>query len=303
MYSWILSVLTGNTNIIRISERASPVSSLLCRLFSAALEAADPALAGNTVILRYGHDREVTAAISAVADVRMIWGGDATVKTVRAVPLPPHAKELTFPNRSSFAVLNAAAYRSLPEAARRAVATNFYNDTFWFDQMACSSPRTVVWVGTEKDCADASSTFYSALADEVTAKGYSLPVGQRLNKLTFAYRAVLDQPITSVLQAGPECTVLELDGLANPGDEHCGGGLLFQAHTQELFDLQNIITRRDQTVAYFGFSGTEIRELAILLNGRGVDRFVPIGQALSFGRIWDGYDLLRELVRAVYIVE
>jgi hypothetical protein len=35
-------------------------------------------------------------------------------------------------------------------------------------------------------------------------------------------------------------------------------------------------------------------------NGRGVDRIVPFGEALTFGRFWDGYDLLAELTRRVH---
>ena len=37
-----------------------------------------------------------------------------------------------------------------------------------------------------------------------------------------------------------------------------------------------------------------------LAGGRGIDRLVPVGQALSFHRFWDGYDLIRELVRHVF---
>jgi hypothetical protein len=33
------------------------------------------------------------------------------------------------------------------------------------------------------------------------------------------------------------------------------------------------------------------------LGGRGVDRIVPFGSALTFGAIWDGYDLPREFTR------
>jgi hypothetical protein len=37
------------------------------------------------------------------------------------------------------------------------------------------------------------------------------------------------------------------------------------------------------------------------LNGSGIDRIVPIGQALAFGRFWDGYDLLAEFTRSTLI--
>ena len=38
----------------------------------------------------------------------------------------------------------------------------------------------------------------------------------------------------------------------------------------------------------------------ILKNGiRGVDRIVPIGNALEIGTIWDGYDIITSLTRII----
>ena len=33
----------------------------------------------------------------------------------------------------------------------------------------------------------------------------------------------------------------------------------------------------------------------------GIDRIVPIGQALNIGVIWDGYDLIRKLSRIIEV--
>ena len=141
IYSWLLSALAGNANIVRMSERATGAALAVCRLFNQIAKDADPLIAHTTAILRYGHEREITAAISALSDVRVIWGGDATVNTIRTIPLPPHATELTFPDRYSLSVLDAAQYCELDQAERQSLATQFYNDMYWFDQMACSSPQ------------------------------------------------------------------------------------------------------------------------------------------------------------------
>ncbi|HWF47503.1 MAG TPA: hypothetical protein VG168_10895, partial [Bryobacteraceae bacterium] len=125
--------------------------------------------------------------------------------------------------------------------------------------------------------------------------------GPRLNKLTFAYRAVLDQPVATMRDAGPECVVLELEEAAKLDRNHCGGGLLFQTRADHLLDVAPWIDRRDQTLTHFGFTSEQLRELAVLLNGRGIDRMAPIGQALNFHRYWDGYDLLREFTRTVHV--
>jgi hypothetical protein len=49
-----------------------------------------------------------------------------------------------------------------------------------------------------------------------------------------------------------------------------------------------------------GFDGAEVAGFVRAVNGRGIDRIVPFGEALTFGRFWDGYDLLAELTRRVY---
>lgn len=301
IYSWILSVVAGNTNVIRVSDRAADASTVICRIFNAVAAESDSSVAQNTAMLRYGREREITAAISAATDVRVIWGGDTTVNTIRAIPLPPHGQELTFPDRYALAVIQADAYLKIDEAERQALAGRFYNDTFWFDQMACSSPRVVIWTGERDNCERGSALFYDELEHEVGRKEYTLATGPKLNKLTFAYRAILDQSVSQFRQAGPECAVLTLEEVSNLQREHCGGGLLFQAYAKHLNDIVPLIVRRDQTLTHFGFTAGELRELATLLNGRGIDRIVPVGQALNFNRFWDGYDLLREFTRTVHI--
>jgi hypothetical protein len=64
-----------------------------------------------------------------------------------------------------------------------------------------------------------------------------------------------------------------------------------------LADLVPVMTRQDQTFSHFGFAADELRAFALELGGRGVDRIVPFGSALTFSSIWDGYDLPHEFTR------
>ena len=61
------------------------------------------------------------------------------------------------------------------------------------------------------------------------------------------------------------------------------------------------VSRKDQTLTAHGFSDSELTQFARSLHGRGIDRIVPFGQALSFGSLWDGYDLLAELTRTINV--
>lgn len=256
----------------------------------------------NTIALRYGHDAGITETISGGVDVRMIWGGDEAIRQIRAAPLAPHAKEPSFADRNSIAALNANAYLSLQGPERKALAERFYNDTYWFDQMACSSPRLIVWCGDPDEAEKASHCFFACLQEQIIEKGYSLATGPYLRKLAFAYGAILDTSARDYDRYGNELTIVTLTGLGGLGRQHCGGGFFYQAFLHTLEELAEFIERRDQTLSAFGFAKEELDCLARRVNGSGIDRIVPIGSAtLTFQRFWDGYDLLQELTRRVYL--
>ena len=298
IYSWLVSVLTGNRNIIRLSPRAADQTVIICRIFNETMASAAASLRRNTVMLRYGHEREITEAISARVDVRILWGGDASVNALRSIPLPPHAKELTFSDRFSFAAIRAARYLESDTARRKQLAADFFNDVFWFDQMACSSPRLLVWVGGEEQSNAASADFLKLVQAHAQQRAYRVQPQTRLNRFSFACRAVLDQRATGYRDLG-EFVLLDVNTAHDFDREHCGGALLFQTRIDALTELQSFISRRDQTMTYFGFETAELADFAVRLNG--LDRIVPVGQALNFNRFWDGYDLLQELTRHVSI--
>ena len=285
LYSWLLSALTGNRNVIRLSSRESPQTSILLRIFGEVgrCKATDQ-VRSTTLILRYGHERSVTEAISAVADVRIIWGGDHSINEIRSIPIPPHAREVTFPDRFSMSIIKASEYLATDARQRAAVAEHFYNDTFWFDQAGCSSPRLLIWLGSDAEFAKASESFIAELQSQISARGYLLATGAYLRKLTFAYGAVAEGGVSSYDAPSSELCSLALANLQALRRDHCGGGLLFQGAAIRLENVTEIIDRRDQTVTHYGFTGDELRGFARTLNGRGIDRMVPVGEALTFHR-------------------
>jgi len=93
--------------------------------------------------------------------------------------------------------------------------------------------------------------------------------------------------------------------LENPADIrrelHCGGGLFFEMRLNKLDDLARLVAPKDQTVTVFGFEREELSAFVSKHRPVGINRFVPVGQAMEFSPIWDGYDLLREFCREVDI--
>jgi hypothetical protein len=76
-----------------------------------------------------------------------------------------------------------------------------------------------------------------------------------------------------------------------------GAGAFPFASVATLAELAPVMTRQDQTFSHFGFGPGELAAFAAELGGRGVDRIVPFGSALTFSAIWDGFDLPREFTR------
>ena len=302
IYSWLLSLLVGNKNVIRLSTRRTPTVDLILDVMAEVLaDDAHANLRDQTSFVRYGHQDAVTARLSAACDVRVIWGVDTTVRTIRATPLPPHATELTFPDRFSMAAIRTEAYLELAPEGRDDVAESFFNDAFWFDQMGCSSPRVVHWVGAAQTSRQAAADFYARLRSVIVRRDYSVDTAVGIRKMTFGYQAVLDHPVSRIGTYGNELKVVELESIDPVHGDFPGAGTFFDATLDTLTDLAPSITRRDQTLSHFGFGGDELRALAVAVNGRGIDRMVPFGQALTFNRYWDGHDLLQSFSRRVFI--
>jgi hypothetical protein len=237
-----------------------------------------------------------------VCNVRVVWGGDDSVDRLRRVPLNPLATEVAFANRFSLAMLNAAAVVAVDDGAATALASRFYNDAYWFDQMACSAPRLVVWVGEAQVCRQAQEIFWAAVSAEVIRRGVHYPEMVGLNKLVSAYGAAASG-LVDAIEPGVTGSVSRVHLSSRAGKEfrriECGGGLFFERDVAEIAELSAVLTARDQTVSYFGFDRETLRRFTSLLPVRAVDRIVPIGSALAFGTTWDGSSLFQVFTREI----
>jgi hypothetical protein len=81
----------------------------------------------------------------------------------------------------------------------------------------------------------------------------------------------------------------------------CGGGMFFECFLGSLDELLPLINANDQTLGYYGFSKEELKEFALKTMGKGVNRIVPIGEALKFSPIWDGCNIMSELTKLILI--
>jgi hypothetical protein len=301
LYSLVISLLVGNRNVVRISSRESAQVGELVKLLQTLIARPEhAAMADRLLIVRYDHSDAVTRQFTQGSDIRVVWGGDQTVNAIRSIPMPPHGVELTFADKVSLAVLDARAYLDGPEPAQ--LARMFFNDAYWFGQMACSSPRLVAWRGGKEEVDLASERFWSALETHLDAEETDLSTMDFMNKLVAeqTYAALAKGSIRR--GAGNLANVVRVDAIGDLSmEDHCGGGLFLECRIANLAELAPMITPRHQTVTSFGVSRAEWEEFLDKERPHGIDRIVPLGEALNFASVWDGQDLFRAFCREITI--
>lgn len=301
LYSTLLSLLAGNSNVVRVSGRTSGQLDFFIHTVGELLQRPEHAAVRDRVLLiHYERDESVNAWLSDLADLRVVWGGDTTIRTLRAYPLSPLARDISFPDRWSLAVIDAQAFITDPD--RRGVVTRFTNDAYWFGQMACSSPRIVVWRGTDEAVTEATRAFWVMVEDE------ALQLDQQFYSVDYVNKRVAeDNSAIRGLAASIQPTIMGrtnvvdlVPGHRPPLEEHCGAGLFFQLRISSLSMLAPLLDRKVQSIVSHGISKAD---WGCFLDERppGIDRIVPFGQALSFSAVWDGMDLLQEFTRAVVV--
>ena len=299
IYSWALSFLCGNANVVRLSRERGVVVEGLLEVMRAVASRHEALAFGNRFVT-YAHDERVSAALSAWCGHRVVWGGDDTVAALRSVPLNPHASERVFGSKFSYSVFSAAAYRAAGPEERARVAGAFFNDMFWFDQMACSSPHLLFWVGTEPGIEEETRAFEAALEAEVVRRGLVTSAANAVLRRAFAFDLAADVDVRVGLGHSGFIGV-QVNDPRGLGRETCGGGLIRHAHLGRMEELAAFAREGDQTVTHYGFSAAELAATAFALGSRGVDRLVPVGEALAFDAVWDGYDLLADFTRRVRV--
>lgn len=303
IYSWFISLLCGNKNIVRISPKSKENLSSILEIINKLLEKDQfLEIRKRTILLSYDRSQKATAFLSEICDIRIIWGGNSTINEIRKIPLSPGAKELLFSNKFSLAVLNARAFSDASHDEKNNVVRSFYNDSYQFGQEACSSPRMVYWVGSEGNARDASDCFWKLLDDYVLSQDHGLNLADISKKLFAMQSLALSREDVTVEQVQSNLvTRVQVDDIEEiPESFHVGRGMFFESDVDNFEKVFSFFKKNYQTISYYGFEVESIKRDFYKVNPSGACRFVPIGKALSFNEVWDGFNLFYEYSREVW---
>ena len=299
-FSFCFGLLSGNANIVRVPTKEFPQVDIICAAIAQVFENDDyREIKIRTAFIRYEQNEEITRLLSIDCNARIIWGGDETVNSVRQLPIPPRSVEVVFSDRYSFCVVDAISVNSLEESDLNRLVEGFYNDTYLMDQNACSSPHLLVWLG--KESSTAKDRFWKALSKIIIEKKYRMTHAGAADKyVQLCNDAIKLDNLDAVKAYGSNLYCITIKELPSNIDKYRGScGYFYEYTTEDLRGLSHIVNNSFQTLTYFGADREYLLDF-VLDNGlSGIDRIVPVGQALDIGVIWDGYDIVKSLSRIV----
>lgn len=296
-FTYLFGLLSGCANVVRLPSKEFPQAEIIIDVIRNLLEE-HPEIKKRTAFVRYPADSDCSAEFSKNADARMIWGGDKTVSSIKALETKPKCIDVCFADRYSICVIDGLAVEKADETVLKKLAEDFYNDTYLMDQNACSSPQIILW---KNECENGREKFWAEVY-ALARKRYSFQAAVCVDKYTKLSQDSIDY-FDNIKFASRRENLLyrvELNSLNAQIEEMRGhGGYFYEYSLKDLGELCECVSEKYQTLTYFGINPEELRSMVISNCLRGVDRIVPIGKAMDIGTIWDGYDLIRVLSRIV----
>lgn len=300
-FTLAFGLIAGNSCVLRLPSEDTPTTDYLVRGLSNVLEMPEhTALKEAIMLIRYGHDDAVTTFWMAEADGRIMWGGDATIQKMRGFEARPRSREIVFSDRYSCSTIDAQSVLALDDDALIKLAHLLYNDIYTMDQAACSSPQLVAWTGKVSAVTSAQDRLWSAVAAHAEIH-YTPQPAQIMDKFVNACNsAVENQHTHRVIRYNNLLYRIEQNGL-DADQDHCRGysGTIHEVALASLDELASIINECYQTLTYFGHDSEDILAFVQHNRLRGIDRIVPVGQALEMDILWDGHQMVTSLSRII----
>jgi len=295
-YSMVAGILSGNVNIVRVPSKPFEQIDLICDALKqvSALSEFD-VFNKRLFLIKYDRSSNITSLLSSICDIRVIWGGDETIAQIRKSELPPRSYDITFADRYSLAAINAD--KLIDAINIDKVAEDFYNDTYLFDQNGCSAPHLILWTGKHDAIVRAKEMFWKAVQNRLV--NYEISPILSVDKLSALY--LMSTQYVDLQRISPKNNKLWRINIRNLSGEidkyRCAGGYFLEYDAASLNELSKIVTRKYQTLSYYGFTLDELHSFVRTNRLTGVDRIVPLGKTTEFCLTWDGHDLIRSLSR------
>lgn len=295
VYSWVCSMLMGNNNIVRVASAESTAKGVLLELLNRVMSQAEHTdIAKRNVFITYPKESGYSAELSLQADARVIWGGDDSVNAIRGLPCKPRCRDISFADRYSAALINGDVLDSDEKIVK--LANLLWKDTEPYAQQACSSPRVIFWLG--------DTCLQQKVFEQIDALAMSKEIADnQLNNHLVTSQLLQSQGTAAKPLVMNAICALPISSL---NDDmfgwHSGAGLFLVHQLDSIEQLTALVDDKLQTLSYWGVAKDSLLKLVQSPSIKGIDRIVPVGQALDFAPNWDGYELFSQLSRKIYVL-
>lgn len=301
-FSYFFGLLSGNANIVRVPTKDwKQIDVIIATIQENLNKQKYQPIKESTAFVKYSHNKLINDKFSAIADVRIIWGGDEAIKSIRMSTLKSKGIEVVFADRYSVGFLDSESILNATDDELGKLAENFYNDTYLMDQNACSTPHLILWTGNNSS--KAKVRFWNNVAKK--SEKYGLEPIKSVDKYTDLCIASMseDIDITDVKMYTNLLYTIELNSLPEDISILRGRfGMFYQYDITNCEELAPYVTERLQTVLYYGVCKEQFADMIYNNKLRGIDRVVPFGNSLDMNEYWDGYDIIGQLSRRIKIV-
>ena len=299
-YSLAFGLLSGCTNIVRISPKIyEEIKSLLFLIIKLAKFKKYKEINKIIFFVKYESDsgERYNTFFSKICDARIIWGGDNTIQKFKTYKTQPHNIDIPFYDRYSLSIIDANYIAKLNKDEILKIARLFYNDTYYVDQNACSSPHLVSWIGNKNKNID---LFWNMLETLVSSK-YSFIEISSIDKYTQLIKNITSiNDFDDFINHSNLIFRFQLKNIPkNISDFRGRWGYFYEYYGKKINFLKKIVNRRFQTLTYIGFNEDKLIKYIVNNKLKGIDRIVPVGRSLEIGLKWDGYDIIRILSRYI----
>lgn len=286
-YSWALSFLLGNKNLVRISQRAQATTLILLKDIELLLKSQQfNELGKGQLFFSYKHEESINLKLAEFCDIRAIWGGDDTVAKLSKIKLKSGAHDVHFHTKYSACAVSALKVKNAPER----FVSQLLKTGLAFEQQACTSPKMIIWFGDENDIAQAKQRVCTVLESDIElplsvsniiTKKLSLDFSfandsQAIYSDPFYRLNIVESPINSITQ------LLKM---------HSGQGLFISCNEKEFRTVMFSNYDKFQTLGLYGLGRDEVLPLYKNLD---FCRLVPMEKMHEFSHHWDGMNLLEQ---------
>ena len=127
VYSFIFGFLTGNSNLIKLPNQKFEQVDIICKHIKNLFNKKKYLKYKNSnFFFKYNSSNDqITEKISKISDVRMVWGGDETIKKIKKIDTKLKVKDLYFSEKYSLSVISSLKYLNSKNSSKIELAKIF----------------------------------------------------------------------------------------------------------------------------------------------------------------------------------